>query len=412
MADGSHIEWTEATWNPIAGCSVVSPGCTNCYAMRRVAPRLAANPATPHYAGTVKPSKAGYVWTGKIGIASDEVFTKPLRWKRPRMIFVNSTSDLFHEDIPDDVIDRVFAVMALCPQHTFQVLTKRSKRMREYLTAFDDHGQGKRFAWANAVPLGEWPVSKHHALAFIHRDSTPEHRALYCAPEPAWPLPNVWLGVSAEDQARADERVPDLLATPASIRFVSAEPLLGPIDFETLCTGWEFIDALKGMRYHDAPEPYVGATETCAKLDWIIVGGESGPGARPMRPDWTRSIRDQCAGAGVPFFFKQWGEWLDADQLFDQIERSGSFIARNGERWRQNRPLNFEGAASSAIFSAIPSNTIATARPFIVSASIGPDVCSTALSTTPCRSARCRSDEDADHLATMGFFDRGGRKTL
>lgn len=116
MADHSHIEWTDATWNPIAGCSIVSPGCTNCYAMRRVAPRLAANPATPHYAGTVQPSKAGPVWTGKIGIASDRVLTAPLRWRAPRRIFVNSTSDLFHENVPDAVIDRVFAVMALSPQ--------------------------------------------------------------------------------------------------------------------------------------------------------------------------------------------------------------------------------------------------------------------------------------------------------
>jgi len=129
--------------------------------------------------------------------------------------------------------------------------------------------------------------------------------SLYCSVP--WPLPNVWLGVSAERQAEAEERIPDLLATPAAIRFVSAEPLLGPIDFETLCTGWDFVDALKGLRYHDAPEPYVGASKACPHLDQIIVGGESGTGARPMHPDWARLIRDQCARAVVPFFFKQWG---------------------------------------------------------------------------------------------------------
>ena len=135
MAENSKIEWTDATWNPIAGCDIVSPGCRQCYAMRRVAPRLAANPATPHYHGTVKKTKTGYVWTGKIGIASDKVFNRPLAWKKPRKIFVNSTSDLFHPNVPDEVIDRCFAVMSLCPQHTFQVLTKRPKRMLEYITS-------------------------------------------------------------------------------------------------------------------------------------------------------------------------------------------------------------------------------------------------------------------------------------
>ena len=130
----TNIQWTEDTWNPIAGCSVVSPGCTNCYAMRRQAPRLAGNPATPQYHGTVQPSKAGHVWTGKIGIAGDTAFLKPLRTRKPTMFFVNSMSDLFHDNVPDEVTDRIFAIMALCPQHTFQVLTKRSARMRKYMS--------------------------------------------------------------------------------------------------------------------------------------------------------------------------------------------------------------------------------------------------------------------------------------
>ena len=186
----TKIQWTEDTWNPIAGCSVISPGCTNCYAMRRVAPRLSNNPATPHYHGTVQPSKAGHVWTGKIGIAGDTAFLKPLRTRKPTMYFVNSVSDLFHENVPHEVIDRIFAVMALCPQHTFQILTKRSARMRDYMqdpeTEFDRvyNAAGQlRAAWA--------PVS--------------------------FPLPNVWLGVSVEDQTRADERIPELLATPAAV---------------------------------------------------------------------------------------------------------------------------------------------------------------------------------------------------
>ncbi|MBN9078562.1 MAG: hypothetical protein BGN87_00355 [Rhizobiales bacterium 65-79] len=304
MAGPSNIEWCTDSWNPIVGCSILSPGCTNCYAMKMAA-RVEKMGTAPHYAGTTKPSKAGPVWTGKLALAPEHILTQPLRWKKPRAIFVNSMGDLFHEDVPDEWIDRVFAIMALCPQHTFQVLTKRSARMREYMNGIQ-----------SKVPfLGRMPLERIHLEAAGHMegdgglmDILKEHGniySLYCSVP--WPLPNVWLGVSAERQAEAEERIPDLLATPAAIRFVSAEPLLGPIDFETLCTGWDFVDALKGLRYHDAPEPYVGASKACPHLDQIIVGGESGTGARPMHPDWARLIRDQCARAVVPFFFKQWG---------------------------------------------------------------------------------------------------------
>lgn len=318
MADHSAIEWTEATWNPIAGCSIVSPGCTNCYAMRRVAPRLAANPATPHYAGTVMPSKAGPVWTGKIGIATDRILTAPLRWRAPRRIFVNSTSDLFHEDVPDEAIDRIFAVMALSPQHTFQVLTKRSARMREW---FADPDRADNVGLAALAIAGSLPRG---------------HR---CLP---WPLPNVWLGVSAEDQMRADERIPDLLATPAAIRFVSAEPLLGPIDlaeisFWSECCipeyggdGHELLPALR-PEYRRGRGP---------GLDWIITGGESGPGARPMHPAWARSIRDQCAAAGVPFFFKQWGEWLPINHVAESFDLYHPAPIHDPERSRRCRHAN------------------------------------------------------------------------
>lgn len=300
MAEKTNIEWTDVTWNPIAGCSIVSPGCTNCYAMRRVAPRLSGNPATPHYHGTVQNSKAGPVWTGKIGIASDDVLTKPLRRKKPTMYFVNSTSDLFHENVPDEVIDRIFAVMALCPQHTFQVLTKRSARMRAYM----DKACGRI---ADTVMA----LRREHGI----------ERGNACAPLPHvppgrvwWPLPNIWLGVSVEDQTRADERIPDLLATPAAVRFISAEPLLGPLD-------------LWGAKYPAPGGGFAGAISTWQKdrrLDWVIVGGESGNGARPMHPDWARQIRDQCAAAGVPFFFKQWGEWRPSFYAGTISEAGGS----------------------------------------------------------------------------------------
>lgn len=278
MGADSKIEWTDATWNPIVGCSVVSPGCTNCYAMGHAARIVrCAKGAPSHYDGTTQPSKAGPVWTGKVALAPDHILTAPLRWSRPRRIFVNSMGDLFHESVPDAWIDRVFAVMALAEQHTFQIITKRAKRMREYAS--------------RAAACGE------HWLAHI-----PD------APAEKWPLPNVWLGVSAEDQTRADERIPELLETPAAVRFVSAEPLLGPLDL--------LGPDMEGPLTNGEPtQAQIDADRTgwrvirygVSRLDWIIVGGESGPGARPMHPQWARDIRDQCERAGVPFFMKQMG---------------------------------------------------------------------------------------------------------
>jgi len=308
----TKIQWTEKTWNPIAGCSVVSPGCTNCYAMK-MAPRLAANPATPHYAGTVQNSKGGPVWTGKIGIASDSVLTQPLRRKKPTMYFVNSMSDLFHENVPDGVIDRIFAVMALCRQHKFQVLTKRADRMREYML---ERWQGTvaREVAGFAVPAGPETGRMHQvelAAGKIADDLNlcdPDDDTLYDENERCialqfdWPLPNVWLGVSVEDQARADERIPLLLNTPAAVRFISAEPLLGPVDL----TDINHSRTEDGF-YTNAAEGFILDTMQCEinKLDWVICGGESGPKARMMRPEWARALRDQCSNAGVPFFMKQ-----------------------------------------------------------------------------------------------------------
>lgn len=294
MAETSKIEWTDATWNPVTGCSVVSPGCANCYAMRMAGTRLKDHPSR---AGLTVASKAGPVWNGHVRL-NEGWLDEPLRWRGRKMIFVCAHGDLFHESVPDDWIDRVFAVMALCPQHTFQVLTKRAGRMRDYFTQDDG--------------FGRWGYIEHRAKQMFR---IPRGKTL--APYGGRNLPNVWLGVSVEDQRRADERIPDRLATPAAVRFVSAEPLLGPVKLP-------------------------------AGLGWVIVGGESGPGARPMHPDWARSLRDQCAAAGVPFFFKQWGEWLEADQFFERIERGPAFIAVDGRRWRPSRPLNFEDAARLA----------------------------------------------------------------
>jgi protein gp37 len=247
------IEWATDVWNPVTGCAKVSEGCRHCYA-ERVANR---------FWGERKFSDVR---------VHEDRFGDPLRWRKPKRVFVNSMSDLFHESVPVHHIANIFAVMALASQHTFMVLTKRAARMVDVLT-------GDRFASEYAECI--------HVLT-----------------EGSWtgvyePLKNVWLGVSAETQRDADRRIPWLLQTPAAVRFVSCEPLLGPV---VLHEDW--------MPHYDPREHY--AREPLGmrdKLDWVIVGGESGPGARPMHPDWARGLRDACKRAQVPFFFKQWGEW-------------------------------------------------------------------------------------------------------
>jgi protein gp37 len=276
MGDGTPIEWTDATWNVVNGCSVISPGCTNCYAMKQ------AHRVDCRRGLTVK-TKGGMVWTGETRF-NEKVLLDPLRWKRPRRIFVCAHGDLFHDKVPDEWIDRVFAVMALAPQHEFQVLTKRSARMRAYM----NRACGRI---ADAVMALRRELGIKSAVAPLPH-ITPGAEW--------WPLSNVWLGVSVEDQARADARIPDLLATPAAVRWISAEPLLGPVD-------------LKDFLLCHASAPTVAGWSKY----WVVAGGESGPGARPMHPDWARSLRDQCAAAGVAFLFKQWGEWAPGPQVGD-----------------------------------------------------------------------------------------------
>lgn len=287
MADGTKIEWTDATWNPITGCSVISPGCTNCYAMRLAGTRMKTHPSR---AGLTIDSKAGPVWNGQLRF-NEQWLLQPLQWNKPRRIFVCAHGDLFHENVVDDWLDKVFAIMALNPHHTFQVLTKRAGNMRRYLA--DPQTPDGINEWCDKLAPGHW----HRRELYDFHDGLP--------------LKNVWLGVSCETQEWADKRVPDLLATPAAVRWVSAEPLLGPIDFTCLhYDGLTNIDALTGRH---------GLTfgGECNRLDWIVAGGESGAGARPMHPDWVRSIRDQCAGAGVAFHFKQWGEHQPLELIDD-----------------------------------------------------------------------------------------------
>ena len=279
MADKTGIEWTDATWNPIAGCNDVSEGCRHCYA-RGMARRLAAmelgaaakypeREARSKYQGLTVLQGSHVVWTGKITF-DEAALLDPLRWKTPRRIFVNSMSDLFHEGVTDEQLDRIFAVMALCPQHTFQVLTKRPERMLAYLS------QGPFNGWTGGRSSGVIEALTHIGQGI--------HVALGRLVE--GPLPNVWLGVSVEE-AKWKSRIDLLRQAPAGKRFLSLEPLLGDLG-EVDLTG----------------------------IDWVIVGGESGkgPGIRPLHPDWARGLRDQCVAAGVPFFFKQWGEWLPFTQ--------------------------------------------------------------------------------------------------
>ncbi|MES2753818.1 MAG: phage Gp37/Gp68 family protein [Pseudomonadota bacterium] len=289
MAETSSIEWTDATWNIVTGCTLVDEGCRHCYAARLAATRLKNIPSRQGLARLNASGDAKF--TGEVRF-NEKWLDQPLRWQRPRRIFVCAHGDLFHENVPDAWIDRVFAVMSLARRHTFQVLTKRPDRMRAYLSARDT-GQA-------TDPI----VQAAFASGLRHGSGG----------SATWPLRNVWIGTSVSDQASADARIPDLLATPAAVRFISAEPLLGPVD-------------LMHVPHHRiAPNITIAQNATTGRnglgdngprLDWVIVGGESGPKARPMHPDWARSLRDQCQAAGVAFLFKQWGEWtavLDRDR--------------------------------------------------------------------------------------------------
>lgn len=250
----THIAWTNKTWNPITGCTKVSQGCKHCYA-ETIANRMWATQYKPNADGTARRFTDVRLHPDRLEM--------PLHWRKPAMVFVNSMSDLFHEDVPDEFILQVFSVMESCPQHIFQVLTKRPERMVDVLGGTSGAGLG------------------------------------------APPLPNVWLGVSVEDQANADLRIPLLLQTPAAVRFLSCEPLLEALDLSVAIyegNGGYSYNTLTGEHW-----PYTLAPEYGPKIDWVIVGGESGTAARPFVLDWGRSILEQCQAAGVPCFIKQLG---------------------------------------------------------------------------------------------------------
>lgn len=248
MGANSHIEWTEATWNPLTGCTRVSRGCDNCYAARQAAGRLKNTAAYSGLAVITPSGRAAF--NGHIRLLPDRL-EQPLRWRKPRRVFVNSMSDLFHPDVPFTFVDRVYDVMCRTPQHTYQILTKRPELMAAFYGATE----------------GGYPLRPT--------------------------LPNVWIGTSVEDQVAADERIPHLLRTPAAVRFLSCEPLLGRVDLRAI--------------YRDAMDEAHDVDCLNAGIHWVIVGGESGPGARPMSLRWARGIVEQCQVAGVSVFVKQLG---------------------------------------------------------------------------------------------------------
>lgn len=302
MSEKSNISWTDATWSPVTGCDPISPGCKHCYAKREVEQRWSKNPKSVFFGRAFNDVQC-----------HELVLSQPLSWKKPRKIFVCPRADLFHDDVPDCFIDRVFAVMALASQHTFQVLTKRPERMRKYLTSADLAQRIINEAFRMDCEGGAWMNADHNIGGYK-----------------IMPLPNVWLGVSVEDQAAANERIPLLLDTPAAVRWISAEPLLGPVSFR-----W--------ASWHDYSNREPGFIHNhldgIRRIDWVVVGGESGQNARPMHPDWARSLRDQCAEAGVPFYFKQWSEWHTAainistgESVFRQFDSYQKWVSK-GPTW-------------------------------------------------------------------------------
>jgi protein gp37 len=271
MGQKSSIEWTDATWNPTTGCDRVSPGCDHCYALTLAKRLKAMGNARYQHDGNPNTSGPGFGLT----LHHDKI-EEPLRWKTPRRIFVNSMSDLFHDDVPEQFIADVFHVMREARWHQFQVLTKRPRRMAYTLQNL----------WS-----GAW------------------------AHEPA---PNVWLGTSVEDQKRAELRIPRLLETPAAVRFLSCEPLLDRVDI----TPW--------------------IQDRVVQLEWVIVGGESGAGARPMDLEWVQAIRDDCTAAGIAFFFKQWG---------GRTPKAGgrSLDGRTWDEWPTDRSVSADREAAAEV---------------------------------------------------------------
>ncbi|MBP8275410.1 MAG: phage Gp37/Gp68 family protein [Propionivibrio sp.] len=290
MSIGSRVEWTRtyledgtyiqgATWSPVTGCTKKSSGCKNCYAEHEVETRWSKNPRSVFFGRAFTDIRCHPEQLGQI-----------LRWKKGRRIFVCPRADLFHDDVPFEFIAAVFGAMAIASQHTFLITTKRPERMLSFFEWLDHE--------ASRVPTSSGAASLCILQLLKTGVDLPRSAGSAKSADIAWPLRNVQLGVSVEDQPAADERIPLLLKTPAVIRWLSLEPLLGSVDLELL-------DCMGG--------PY-------RAIDWVVVGGESGENARPMHPEWAREIQEQCHYAKVPFFFKQWGTWLPISEMPDAGE--------------------------------------------------------------------------------------------
>lgn len=282
----TSIEWTDYTWNPVTGCHKVSQGCKNCY----------AETMTNRFA------KSWGVKNFRQVVCHDDRLYEPSRYLKKitgKRVFVCDMSDLFHELVPFTFIDSVFDTIETCGEAIFQILTKRPERALEYYN-WKDAGNGLNF--------------KHEFNG-------------------QWPLPNVWIGVSCEDQATADQRIPLLMKIPAAFRFLSCEPLLGPIDLTRIAP------FLGGCFTPLKPHPCTSPGKPF--IDWVICGGESGHQARPMDPDWVRSLRDQCTAAGVPFFFKQWGAWAPCTNHPDETAMVKSSKADAGNLLDGKQHLEF-----------------------------------------------------------------------
>lgn len=300
----TSIEWTDRVWNPVRGCSRTSPGCEHCYA-EAIAERF-SGPGQAFDGFAVR----GKGWTRRVELLPAKL-DEPRGWREPARVFVNSTSDLFHDELTNEQIAAVFNEMSAAPRHTFQVLTKRSARMREWFEWLAQRMAAARERYRNECEAGLAAEALISAAVTVKgvRDTPNE------LPQ-AWPLPNVWIGVSVEDQTRAQLRIPNLLAVPAAVRFVSVEPLLEAVDLSR----WMWPVHESWPSGHASPETAraAGALVTRERqalvhadrrfLDWVIVGGESGPGARPFEIEWARAIVAQCKAAGVACFVKQLGD--------------------------------------------------------------------------------------------------------
>ena len=299
MGDKTGIAWTDATWNALAGCTYASPGCLHCYARTLHDRRYLA-----WKRGRFADAPAQYRKPFKEVQLLPERLEIPLHWKKPRRVFVNSVSDLFHEDVPFEFVAEVFGVMAACSQHTFQVLTKRPERMLKFFAWLDQKAEfAKRVFPDDSLDWRRWHCIRAAAVRRLGS-------GLIDGAFPGWPLPNVWLGTSVEDQPNADDRLPSLVQVTAAVIFVSYEPALGPVDWSNWlvcpnCEGEGGVDS--GGTYPWGEPAFLPCDGHQRRIDWLICGGESGPKYRPFDLDWARQARDQCVAANVPYFFKQVG---------------------------------------------------------------------------------------------------------